>query len=116
MAHDGAIVFNTKIDNTGVAKDLKRLKDEIKKSMETIAENENAKLPLVKQLEDVNIELEKAKARYQELHEEVTAAQSAMSMGSSLEDYMAASDSLPKLETALKDQEEAVATLEDRWD
>ena len=114
--HDGAIVFNTKIDNSDVAKDLKRLKNEIKKSTEDIAKNENTKLPLVEQLEDVNHELEKARARYQELNEEIAAAQSAMAEGSELEDYMAASDALPKLETALKEQEKTVAGLETRWD
>lgn len=115
MAHDGAIVFNTKIDNSGAVKDLKRLKNEIKRSTETIAENESAKLPLVKQLEDVNLEIKKAKAWYQELQEEVTAVQSAMSNGT-LEDYMKASDSLPQLETALKDQETIIASLEGKWD
>ena len=57
---DGKIVFSTKIDNTQVDKDLKRLERKIRQAEESISKNQNAKLPLESNLKSLNEELEEA--------------------------------------------------------
>ena len=56
--YDGKIIFNTKIDNSRIDKDLKRLEQKIRKSEETIAKNKNAKLPLESRIKALQQEIE----------------------------------------------------------
>lgn len=113
--HDGAIVFKTKIDNSDVQKDLDRVKRDIDKSQKSIAESESAKLPLVKQAEQLKAKLQEARQELAFFKEEQAAAQAAMQPGSSLEDYMAANDRLPALNAAVDEQRRKVDGLEKEW-
>lgn len=113
---DGKIVFNTKLDNSNLEKDLATAKKRINKAMEDISKYENAKLPLTKQVEEYSHQLDEAKARLGELQEEMAAAQAATAPGSSAEDYMAGMERLPQLQAAVKEQEAEVAKIQGAWD
>lgn len=80
--HDGAIVFNTKIDNSDVEKDLKATEKKIRSAEDSIYKNENAKMPLVKQAEQLGAKLDEAKRNLTYIRQEMTAVQSAMVPGS----------------------------------
>lgn len=113
---DGTLRFNTKIDNSNAEKDLKDLERKIRKAEEDIAKNENAKLPLVKQMEKLNAELAEAKSNLAYIQSEMAAAQLAMEPGSSPEDYLRASQELPNLQQSAAAQEKALAALQKQWD
>lgn len=113
---DGRIWFNTKIDNSHIEKDLKVLENKIRKAEESISKSENAKLPLLKQAEDLNAELSEAKQHLESLKADMAGAQAAMAPGASAEDYIRASSDLPGLQEAVKSQEANVATLQKQWD
>ncbi len=113
---DGRLWFNTKIDNSQVDKDLKELERKIQKSEETISNSENAKLPYVKQAEELNKKLAEAKQNLKIIKSEMTGAQSAMAPGASAEDRTRAAADLPALKQAVRDQEKEVAALQKQWD
>ena len=113
--HDGAIVFKTKIDNSDVQKDLDKVKREIDKSQKTIAESEAAKLPLLKDAEQLKVKLQEARQALAFFKDEQAAAQAAMQPGAALPDYMAASDRLPALNAAVDENKAKVDQLEKEW-
>lgn len=116
MVSDGRLWFNTKIDNSGVTKDLKELERQIKKSQESISRAENAKLPLVKNLEEANRKLTEARRNLASLKADMAAAQSVMlDPGASAEDRTRASADIPGLTRAVEAQEKEVATLQKQW-
>lgn len=114
--HDGSIVFNTKIDNSDVEKDLKDLEKKIRSSEDSISKNENAKLPLVKQAEQLGAKLDEAKRNLTYIRQEMTAVQAAMAPGSNPADYMAASADYERVKAALDAQEKEVRDLQKEWD
>lgn len=117
MASDGRLWFNTKIDNSGVTKDLKELERQIKKSQESISKAENAKLPLVKNLEEANRKLTEARRNLASLKADMAAAQSVMlDPGASAEDRTRASADIPGLTRAVGAQEKEVASLQKQWE
>ena len=67
MASDGRLWFSTKIDNSQVAKDLKAVENQIRKSQEEISKAETKKLPLVIQSEELGVKLDEAKAKAESL-------------------------------------------------
>lgn len=115
MPSDGAIVFKTKIDNSDVQKDLDRVKRDIEKSQKSIAESESAKLPLLKDAEQLKIKLQEARQELAFIKEEQATAQAAMQEGASLPDYMAANDALPAINAAVEEQKRKVDGLEKEW-
>lgn len=115
MPSDGAIVFKTKIDNSDVQKDLDRVKRDIEKSQKSIAESESAKLPLLKDAEQLKIKLQEARQELAFIKEEQASAQAAMQEGASLPDYMAANDRLPAINAAVEEQKRKVDGLEKEW-
>lgn len=114
MAYDGAIIFNTKIDNSGVQKDLDKLKREIQHTQESITKTETDRLPLLKQAEELKKKLQEARAELSYIKDEQSAAQSAIG-GTSLEDHMIAIDRLPELNAAAETQKAKVDALEKEW-
>lgn len=112
--HDGAIVFKTKIDNSDVQKDLDKVKREIEKSQKTIAETETARLPLLKDAEQLKAKLQEARRELAYFKDEQAAAQVAIG-GPSLEDHMAASGRLPELNAAVDANKAKVEQLEKEW-
>ena len=114
--HDGAIVFNTKIDNSDVEKDLKAVEKKIQNAEASIQKNENAKLPLVKQAEQLGATLDEAKRNLEFIRSEMSAVQGAMAPGSDPADYMAASADYERVKTALDAQEKEVRDLQAEWD
>lgn len=114
MAYDGALIFNTKIDNSGVQKDLDKLKREIQHTQESITKSETARLPLLKQAEELKKKLQEARAELSYIKDEQSAAQSAIG-GTSLEDHMIAIDRLPELNAAAETQKAKVDALEKEW-
>lgn len=114
--HDGSIVFNTKIDNSNVEKDLKDLEKKIRSSEDSISKNENAKLPLVKQAEQLGARLDEAKRHLEYIRAEMSAVQTAMVPGSDPADYIEASADYERVRAALAAQEKEVADLQKEWD
>ena len=113
--HDGAIVFKTKIDNSDVQKDLDRVKRDIEKSQKSISESESARLPLLKDAEQLKIKLQEARRELAFFKDEQAAAQAAMMPGAALPDYMAANARLPALNAAVADNQKKVDLLEKEW-
>lgn len=113
--HDGAIVFKTKIDNSDVQRDLNRVKSDIEKSQKTITESEAAKLPLLKDAEQLKAKLQEARQELALFKDEQAAAQAAMQPGAALPDYMAASTRLPALNAAVSENQKRVDLLEKEW-
>lgn len=113
---DGKIIFNTKLDNSNLEKDLAAAKKKIDKAMDDIQKNENAKIPLTEQMEEYSKQLDEAKKNLRELKDEMAAAQEAMAPGASPEDYLAGAENLPKLQAAVKEQEAEVAKIQGSWE
>lgn len=113
--HDGAIVFKTKIDNSDVQKDLDKVERDIEKSQKTIAESETAKLPLLKDAEQLKVKLQEARQELSLFKNEQSAAEAAMGPGAALEDYMAAHERLPAINAAVEEQQKKVDQLEKEW-
>ena len=67
---DGEIVFSTALDNKGMEKDLAKLKKDIRKTEESIAEQEAKKSPLVQQAEELNRKMKEARAEVKRYGEE----------------------------------------------
>lgn len=112
---DGSITFNTKIDNTDVPKELKKVEKEIERSYKSIEKAQNAKLPMVEQAKELGAQLDTAKANAQALKEELAAINLAMAPGSNPDDYVAASANRPSVEAALKVSEKEVAAIQSKW-
>lgn len=115
MASDGRLWFNTKIDNSGVAKDLKDLERQIRKSQTDIPKLQGAKLPFVNQADELNKKLIEAKQHLKSLKNDYSAAKTAMLPGGDPEDYIRASADLPTLENAIKSQKAEVEALRKQW-
>jgi hypothetical protein len=114
--HDGSIVFNTKIDNSDVEKDLKATEKKIRSAEDSIYKNENAKMPLVKQAEQLGAKLDEAKRNLEYIRAEMSAVQTAMMPGSGVEDYTAAAANYERVKVALDAQEKEVQDLQKEWD
>lgn len=112
---DGRLWFNTKIDNTGVEKDLKDLERKIKQSQETISKAENAKLPLVKQLDEAKKKLNEARATLASYKTDLADTQAA-SKSTNQAEAMAATAALPEARAMVAAQEKEVAKLQKSWD
>ena len=113
---DGTLRFDTKIDNTNVAKDIKDLERKIRSAQESIGKSTNAKLPLEKQLKGVNAEIREGQKNLQILKEELAAAKEATMPGASPDDYIRAKQEIPGLEAAIADQEKSLTALQKKWD
>lgn len=113
---DGKIVFNTKIDNSNIEKDLKGLERKIQKSQESIAKSENEKMPLVKQAEELGARLDEAKAKAAQLKAEMAEINTAMGVGSETGAYTDAYLRSDQVAADLKAQEAEVDQLQKQWD
>lgn len=115
MAYDGAIRFNTRLDNSNIEKDLRDLERKIQKAEESISKNENEKLPLVKQAEELGNKLDEAKYKAAQLKAEMASIDQAMG-GGSAGDYTEAAGRKGQVAADLKTQEAEVETLQKQWD
>lgn len=111
---DGRIWFNTKIDNSGVEKDLRDLENKIKKSQESIAKAENEKLPLVKQLDEAKKKLDAAKNALDSFKTDLAATQVATKSQDPAE-AVAANAALPEAQAMVAAQEREVEKLQKNW-
>ena len=115
MASDGRLWFSTKIDNSQVAKDLKAVENQIRKSQEAISKAETKKLPLVKQSEELGVKLDEAKAKAEALKQELET----MKIEQTGEDPLAAIEAytrIPEIQEDLKNSEAEVMKLQKQWD
>ena len=101
MASDGRLWFSTKIDNSQVAKDLKAVENQIRKSQEEISKAETKKLPLAKQSEELGVKLDEAKAKAASLKQELAALKMAKS-GTDPLAAMEANVRIPEAQAELK--------------
>lgn len=114
---DGAIIFNTKIDNSNVEKDLKDLERKVRKAEETIAHSENEKLPLLRQMEDLNRKIKEATANLERLKGERFSIQNTLvNSPKGSEDYAAAKRNFPRVQAAVEAQEKELSRLQKEWD
>lgn len=113
---DGSIVFNTKIDNSDIPKELKKVEREIEKSYKAIEDNRSKKMPLVEQSKELGVQLDAAKAKLEQFKDELAAIDMAMAPGGDPDDFIAASANRPGAEAALKESEKEVAALQKQWD
>lgn len=112
---DGRLWFNTKIDNSQVDKDLRQLKQKIQKSQEDISNSQNAKLPLLKQAEQLGAALDEAKAKLEELKQKQAEAAQALT-GQDPAAYIEAYANKPQIDADVAAQTQEVAKLQDEWD
>ena len=114
--YDGAIVFNTKIDDSNVAKDLERTKRKIEKSTEDIQKAKAAKMPLVEQAKELGDQLVAAKAKLHKLKGEMATIDAAMEPGTSPEAFIEAGIRKPEVAADIAASEKEVASLQKQWD
>ena len=112
---DGRLWFNTKIDNTGVEKDLKDLERKIKQSQESIAKAKNEKLPLVKQLDEAKKKLDEARSALAGYKADLADTQTAAASVDPAE-ASAAKAALPEAQAMVAAQEKEVAKLQSAWE
>lgn len=67
LNHDGSITFNTKLDNSGIQKDLNELEKKIEKSEREIEKSSTEKFPLEDAAKRLSSELEEATRKLDEL-------------------------------------------------
>lgn len=113
---DGRLWFNTKIDNTGIEKDLRDLERKIKKSQETISKAENAKLPLENQLKSINEELEKGKQKLESYKKRLNGLHLIAFNPKTEEDKQAAKAEIPIYHEKVAAQEEEIKRLQKEWE
>lgn len=113
---DGSITFNTRIDNSEVAKDMKKVEREIDRSYKSIEKSRKAKMPLVEQSKDLSVQLDTAKKKLEQLKTEMSAVDMAMAPGAGPDDYATASAARPGIQAELKTCEKEVAALQAEWD
>ena len=114
--YDGAVVFNTKIDDSNVAKDLERTKRKIEKSTEDMQKAKAAKMPLVEQLGEIGAQLDEAKAKLHQLKDEMATIDAAMEPGASPEAFLEAGMRKPEVATAIAASEKEVISLQKQFD
>ncbi len=113
---DGNITFSTKLDNAQLEKELKDTERKIAQSREKITKAEEAKLPLVKKLEEMQQAMEEARKSVSYLKEEIAGMEEAMRPGSAPDDYFAAAGDLPQARQTLEEQQKKLAQLQAEWD
>lgn len=111
---DGKITFSTELDNSSIQKDLKRAEAEIRKFEQTIYKAQEAKLPLVKQLEELDRKIQKSKKTLGSYKADLSAAQSAILSGSE-EDRLAAANQIPNILKIIDGQEKEITSLKKKW-
>lgn len=111
---DGRIIFNSKIDNSGIEKDLRDLERKIQKSNEAISKAENEKLPLVKQLDEAKKKLDEARSALAGFKADLSDTQSATKSQDPAE-AMAATAALPEARAMVAAQEKEVEKLQQKW-
>ncbi len=112
---DGSITFSTKIDNSDAQKELAKIQREIQKLEKEIAKSEGAKLPLVKQAEELGAKLDAAKAKLADLQNQQAIADQALS-GNNPQAYIDAYAQKPVLDASVTTQRTEVADLQKKWD
>lgn len=115
MRSDGSIVFNTKIDNSDVEKDLKEAKRKIEKANKDISQAETAKMPLLEDAKKLGVELDVAKEKLAQLQAQQEAAAAALS-GSDPNAYIEAAAVKPKIDFSVTSQQKEVDRLQTQWD
>lgn len=111
---DGKITFSTALDNSGVQKDLARVEREIRKYEGIISKATDAKLPLVKRLEELDRKIEQSKETLKLSKSDLSAAQGALMSGNKA-DRLAAANQIPNLLRVIEGQEKKIASLEKQW-
>lgn len=115
--NDGSIVFNTKIDSANVEKDLKDVEKKIRSAESSITKSENAKLPFVKQAEELSKKLDEAKAKLQAMQQEMKSLRDiTLSPDVGKDDYLAATDRIKEVVPDLLTQEQEVQRLQQEWE
>lgn len=115
MRSDGSIVFNTKIDNSDVEKDLNEAKRKIEKANKEISQAETAKMPLLEDVKKLGVELDVAKEKLAQLQAQQEAAAAALS-GSDPSAYIEAAAVKPEIDLSVTSQQKEVDRLQKQWD
>lgn len=108
-------MFNTKLDNSQIDKDLRELERKIKRSQEEISNTEAKKLPLIKQAEELGGKLDAAKQKAARLKAEMESIRLAEAGA----DPLAAMDAYARkadVTAELKQSENEVVALQKQWD
>lgn len=114
--NDGAIVYKSKIDNSGLQKDLNAAKREIQKSQKEVAEAEAAKLPLEKQAEASAEKLKVARQELQKYKSDLSRIQAVtINPASSRGDYEKATQLVPGAVSKVESQLAVVDQLDREW-
>lgn len=113
---DGSIVFNTKIDSTNIPAEMKKVERDIQRSAQAIAKATNAKMPLVKQSEELGAKLDEAKAKAEALRKEMASIDDAMSEGADPAVFLEASAQKASVMESLKASEKEVVSLQKQFD
>lgn len=114
---DGSVIFNTRLDNKNLEKDLQALKKKIEKAEESIAKTENKKLPLVKQMEALNKELDEANKKLQVHKQRLSQAQDYTSFNRRGTDaYKKGSAMARDAAAGIEEEEAKIANIKKQWE
>ena len=112
---DGSITFSTQIDNAEAQKELEKIERQIEKLKKDLAKSESAKLPLVKQADELGVKLDAAKAKLADLQSQQQTVSQALS-GGDPQAYIDAYAQKPTIDAAVIEQQKQVDGLQKKWD
>ncbi len=112
---DGEVVFNTKLDNKQLEKDLAKLSKQIASKEQKLAQNDSDYSASIKHWRMLADQSNEARINLKSVRDEQAAIQEAMANGSA-EDYMAAFERKDKIDAGVKKAESLVAELQKPFD
>lgn len=116
---DGFITYSTKLDNSQLEKDLAKATKEVDKIEGQLQKNQDKRLPLSEQVDDLGVKLDNAKAKMAALQEEAKKVSSALASTAtdpaSVAAYADASIRKPVLDKELKAAEKVVDGLQGQF-
>ena len=112
---DGSIVFSTKVDNGQAQKELAKIERDIEKFKKSITKSEGAKLPLLKQANELGAKLDYAKKKLAELQNRKMLVDQGL-QGNDPNAYIDAFSQKSTLDADITAQQKAVDGLQKRWD
>lgn len=116
MAVDGSVIFNSRLDNKMLERDLNDCKRKIKQAEESIAKTENKKLPLVTQMEALNKELDEANKKLAIQKQRLSQAQDYTSFNPrGSEAYNKGSAMAREAAAGIAEEEAKIAKLKAQW-
>lgn len=114
--HDGAVVFDTRLNNKQLEKDYAKAVKKVEEMEAELSDKKEKQNAVSAQLEDVSEKADAARNHVKMLKDELSAINEAMKPGSSPEDFIEARERKPIVEAGLKEAEKELVPLQKEAD